>query len=94
MHRDLHYVDSLGVGMFLQTLVLALTARGPGTCVHLAIAGYPEIVHEQLNIPEELMILCGLAVGYSDPDFLANQLRIGRNAIEKNVVFLRLLADS
>jgi nitroreductase len=75
-------------------LVLALTARGLGTCVHLAIAGYPEIVHEQLNIPEELMILCGLAAGYSDPDFLANQLRIGRNAIEKNVVFLRLLADS
>ena len=27
MHRDLHYVDSMGVGMFLQTFVLALTAR-------------------------------------------------------------------
>jgi nitroreductase len=80
--------------LFLQTLVLALTACGLGTCVQVAIAAYPEIVHEHLNIPEELMILCGLAVGYSDPDFLANQLRIGRNAIEKNVVFLRLLADS
>jgi nitroreductase len=88
MRRDLHYVDSHGVGMFLQTLVLALTARGLGTCVQVAIAGYPEIVHEQLNIPGELMILCGLAVGYTDPDFPANQLRIDRNAIEKNVVFL------
>ena len=45
-------------------------------------------MHEQLNIPEELTILCGLAVGYTDPDFPANQLRIDRNAIEKNVVFL------
>jgi nitroreductase len=63
------------VGMFLQTLVLALTARGLGTCVQVAIAGYPEIVREQLNIPEELMILCGLAAGYTD-------------AIEKTLVFL------
>ena len=76
MHRDLHHVDSLGVGMFLQTLVLALTARGLGTCVQVAIAGYPEIVREQLNISDELMTLCGLAAGYSDPDFPANQLRM------------------
>ena len=88
MHRDLHYVDSLGVGMFLQTFVLALTARGLGTCVQVAIAGYPEILHEQLNIPEEYKILSGLAIGYPDPDFPANNLRIGRNPIEQNVVFL------
>jgi hypothetical protein len=31
MHRVLHYVDSVGVGMFLQTFLLALTARGLGT---------------------------------------------------------------
>jgi hypothetical protein len=31
MHRDLGNVDALGVGMFLQTFVLALTARGLGT---------------------------------------------------------------
>jgi len=30
MHRDLDYVDGLGVGMFLQTLLLGLTARGLG----------------------------------------------------------------
>ena len=63
MHRDLHYVDILGVGMFLQTFLLALTARGLGTCVQVSIAGYPEIVREQLNIPEEYAILCGLAIG-------------------------------
>ena len=42
----------------------------------------------QLAIPAELSILCGLAVGYPDPDFPANKLHIGREAIEKNVVFL------
>jgi nitroreductase len=87
MHRDLHYVDSLGVGMFLQTFLLALTARGLGTCVQVSIAGYPEIVREQLNIPQEYAILCGLAIGYPDPTFPANNLRTERNPIEHNVVF-------
>ncbi len=87
MHRDLHYVDSLGVGMFLQTFLLALTARGLGTCVQVSIAGYPEIVREQLNISDEYAILCGLAIGYPDPTFPANNLRTERNPIEHNVVF-------
>ncbi len=38
--------------------------------------------------PAELSILFGLAVGYPDPDFPANKLRIGREAIDKNVVFM------
>ena len=88
MHRDLHHVDSMGVGMFLQTLLLALTARGLGTCVQVSIAGYPEIVHEQLDIPEELIILCGLAVGYPDIDFAGNKLRVGRDAVDEHVTFL------
>ncbi len=88
MHRDLGLADALSVGMFVQTLLLALTARGLGTCVEVSIAGYPEIVRAELAIPPELSILCGLAVGYPDPDFPANRLHIGREAIGKNVVFL------
>lgn len=88
MDRELGLVDSLGVGMFLQTLVLALTARGLGTCVQVAIAGYPEIIHQQLDIPEQFTILCGLSVGYADPDFPANKIRVGRQPTEKNVVFV------
>ena len=87
MHRDLHQVDSLGVGMFLQTFLLALTARGLGTCVQVSIAGYPEIVREQLKISDEYAILCGLSIGYPDPTFPANCLRTDRNPIEQNVVF-------
>jgi nitroreductase len=88
MDRELGLVDSLGVGMFLQTLLLALTASGLGTCVQVAIAGYPDIIHKQLAIPEQFTILCGLAVGYADPAFPANKIRLGREPIENNVVFV------
>ena len=88
MHRDLGLVDSLGVGMFLQTLVLALTERGLGTCVQVSIAGYPETVRDQLGIGEDMRILCGLAIGYPDPAFPANALRVPRNPLDANVTFV------
>ena len=88
MHRDLGPADALSVGMYLQTLLLALTERGLGTCIEVSVVGYPEIVRAQLAIPADLAILCGLAVGYPDPDFPANRLHISREAVEKNVVFL------
>ena len=44
MHWHLGPADAVSVGMFLQTLLLALTARGLGTCVEVSIAGYPEVV--------------------------------------------------
>ena len=80
--------DALSVGMFLQTLLLALTERGLGSCVEVSISGYPKIVRAQLAIPTELSILCGLAIGYPDPEFPANKLHIAREPIGENVVFL------
>ena len=88
LHRDLGPADALSVGMFLQTFLLALTERGLGSCVEVSVAGYPEVIRTQMAIPAELSIICGLAVGYPDPEFPCNKLHIGREAIEKNVVFL------
>ncbi len=88
MHQDLGVADALSVGMYLQTLILCLTARGLGTCAQVSLAAYPEIIRSELNIPPELLIICGLAVGYADPDFPANYLHINREAVEKNITFL------
>ena len=88
MHRDLGPADALSVGMFLQTLLLALTERGLGSCCEVSIAGYPEIVRTQLAIPPELSILCGVAIGYPDPACPANKLHVGREPLRENIVFL------
>lgn len=88
MHRDLDYVDALGVGMFLQTFMLALTARGIGSCVQVSIAGYPDVIREQLGVGEDLRILCGLSIGYPDPEFAANKLHTPRSPLEHNMVFV------
>ena len=88
MDKELGLADALGVGMYLQTLILSLTARGLGACVQVALAGYPEVVYKELAVPRELSILCGMSIGYPDPDFPVNKLHIGRAPIENNVVIL------
>jgi nitroreductase len=94
LHKDLGPADSLSVGMYLQTLVLALTARGLGTCVEVSLAGYPEVIHEALGIPLELSILCGLAIGYSDPAFPTNHLHTSREPVNHNVIFVEQLISA
>jgi hypothetical protein len=47
----------------------------------------PEILRKQLDIPDELTVLCGLAIGYPDPAFGGNSLVVPRNPVETNVVF-------
>lgn len=88
MPRDLHHVDSLGVGMYLQTLILALTARGLGTCVQMLIAGFPDVVRHALHIPPDYEILCGLAIGYAVEDFPANNFEVPRKSVDDTAVFL------
>jgi nitroreductase len=87
MHKDLGYVDAVGVGMFLQTFLLALTARGLGSCVQVSVAGYPEVLREHLDIGENMRILCGVSIGYPDPEFACNQLTVPRNPLDDNFVF-------
>jgi nitroreductase len=58
------------------------------TCIQVSLAAYPEIIRNELNIPPELLIICGLAVGYFEPDFPTNHLHISRDPVEKNVLFL------
>jgi nitroreductase len=88
LSRDLDHADSMGVGMFVQTLLLELTARGVGSCVEAWIAGYPDTIRSQLDVPNDMRILCGLAVGYPDPDLPGDSLPAHRNPVGDKVVFL------
>ena len=58
--KELGPADILGVGMYLQTLILALTARGLGACVQVALAGHPEEICRSSLFLWELSMLCGI----------------------------------
>lgn len=76
MHKDLEKYDALSVGMYLQTLLLALSQEGIGSCCQVAVACYPEILRRELDIPDHLDIICGVAVGYENLDSPINSFRV------------------
>ena len=78
---------ALDVGMYVQTLMLAMQSRGISSCAQAALRAYPELVGEHLGIPDDEQILCGLSFGYEDPTVPANQTRQPRDPISSNVVF-------
>lgn len=79
---------ALDVGMYLQTLMLALESRGISTCAQASLRHYPDIVRKVAKIDSNLRILCGLSFGYEDPDIPANTCRQTRAGLEANVTFV------
>ena len=81
--KALYDVDLLSVGIWLQTLVLELTALGLDTCIEVSVAGYSKVIKKELCISDDMEILCGLAVGYGDPTSAVNQVVAGRDEWEQ-----------
>jgi nitroreductase len=81
--------EAADVGMYAQTLILALTARGLATCPQGALSFYAEIVRRRLGIPPEQKLLFGIAFGYEDVAVDAHAARVGRDRLENAVAFHR-----
>ena len=64
----------LDYGMFLQSVMLAARARGLHTCPQAAFTQFHRIVAEELGFPPDQMLVCGMALGYADPNAPENQL--------------------
>ncbi len=78
---------ALDVGMYVQTLTLAMQSRGISSCAQAALRAFPDVAAAHLGIPDDEQILCGLSFGYEDPEVPANQTRQPRDPISNNVVF-------
>lgn len=74
-------------GMFVQTIMLAARARGLDTCPQAAFTQFHRIIGEQLNLPENEMVVCGMALGYADESKPENKLRTERAPLEEWVRF-------
>ena len=55
-------------GIFLDQLMLLAREKGLHTCPQAAFSRYQHVVRRELRIPDEQVVICGLALGYADPD--------------------------
>lgn len=80
---------AIDVGMYMQTLMLSMTAHGVGCCPQGTMRYYPDIVREAFGIGEQINILLGISFGFEDPSVPANRTWIDREPIAKLVEFRR-----
>lgn len=66
------------LGGFLQSFMLLATERGLGTCAQEAWTSWHRAAYEMIDIPQEVMIFCGIAVGHPDTEAPVNRWRSTR----------------
>lgn len=87
MSQEFGTTVALDVGMYVQTLMLLMTAHGIASCPMGSLRRYPDIVREELDVPEDIGILCGICFGYEDVAVPANRTRTTRAPVSDNVQF-------
>lgn len=65
-------------GAYVSTFLAAAASLGVATCAQAALALYSDGVREHLDIPEDRLVVCGIAFGYADADHPANSFRTER----------------
>ena len=87
MEREFGPTVALDVGMYIQSLMLAMTAYGVGSCAQGSMRYFPNDVREIFGEPASTAILVGISFGYEDPDVAANRTRVGRAPLADSVAF-------
>jgi nitroreductase len=80
IHRQLETGSWLDYGMFLQNIIIAARARGIDSCAQAAWSQYHLVIREVLGLPAEDIVVCGMALGYADPDAAVNRMQTERVA--------------
>lgn len=88
MARVMQQGSWLDYGMFLQNIMVAARARGLDTCPQAAFTQFHRIIAEQLALPAQQMVVCGMALGHADPAAVENSLVTDR---EPAAAFTRFL---
>jgi nitroreductase len=70
------------LGMFMQTVMLLAREEGLHTCPQEAWSAFHETISEFLELPEDQILYCGMAIGYADMEHPINQWRTERAPLE------------
>ena len=75
------------LGMFLQTFMLLSQEYGLDTCAQEAWSIKQDSVKSFFSVDDDLMLFCGMAIGFQDKDAKINKLQSKRSPIEDWATF-------
>ena len=85
--RRLEVGSWIDYGMFLENIMIAARGRGLHTCPQAAFAPYHKQIRPVLGIPDEEVVVCGMALGYEDTSKPENELRTERAPLDEWATF-------
>ena len=75
----------LDLGMYLQSVMLLALDHGLQTCAQEAWALWPKLLKECLALPDNEMVVCGMAIGHADMTAPVNNFTSERAAFAEYV---------
>lgn len=87
MDKVLMTFSALDIGLLAQTIMLAATGHGVDSIIAQAFVTYPDILRQELEIPDNLQIVTGIGLGYHNPGNVINTYRSPRCALQEAVTF-------
>ncbi|HLY05227.1 MAG TPA: nitroreductase [Rhizomicrobium sp.] len=76
------------LGMYLQNVMLLLREEGLDSCPQESWSTYNRVVADVLSPPPELMLFCGMAIGFADATAPVSRLSAERMAPDEFATFL------
>jgi len=86
--RSLSYGQWMDLGMYLQSVMLLCEGHGLATCAQGYWTFFHETVRQTTGASDDLMLACGIAIGFEDQDAPINKVRSSRVAVEDFAVFI------
>lgn len=82
IERHLERGSWLDYGMFVQSVMLAARARGLDTCPQAAFLEFHRMIAEHVGWTANEMLVCGMSLGWADPEAKVNTLVTEREPVE------------
>jgi nitroreductase len=81
IHATLTKHSWLDCGMFVQNFMIAAQARGLATCPQVSFVRYQSVIAAQLGFKATEAVVCGMSLGYPDPQAALNHMQMPREPI-------------
>lgn len=88
LDKRMAYGAWIDMGTFLQSVMLATRGEGLHSCPQQSFSKYHRIVRHHVPIPEDHILVCGMAMGYADTDAEVNLLVPERAPLDDFATFL------
>ncbi|NDV98786.1 nitroreductase [Salipiger sp. PrR002] len=72
----------MDLGMALMALMVAAQGMGYATCGIGALANHADVAHTHLELGDDELVVCGMALGRADPKAPANKVETARDPLD------------